>query len=186
MPRTMGVRSVGPPSSTVAQAALDLMISLGGSNDAAAKMIEEMREVQQHNEQVRDEARAATEAAVAASLDLEERKEAFRHEREQAVVNEANTREILEARERSANLRESEAAMAAGQRKQELDDRSVAVDGRERVVGAREQKATAWLAGLATREKSIEARESEVAARESGLEAVTLAITRYGSIVTPR
>ena len=155
----MGPKSTPKPGSATVTEALNLLVMMGGNNKAGAKLLNEMREVQKHNEEVLAEVQSLITKFNNLQEDVEDAQGRLENDK-QTSLNSFSCRknELLDIketldREKSAFRTDSEA------RTGDLDLRLGVIDSREKALLRNEKAVTAKDSELHDREERL--RKSE-------------------------
>ncbi len=150
-----GTRAVPKPNSAVASEAIELFTFLGGSNKEGIKLLQEMRDVQSHNEKVLSEATAAIVEASRLQVSVEKAQKALDAESQKA-------RSALDKRE--DNLAKGHVAL---DHKKNLDDnylksQNASLTKREKELGELDSS-------FVLRERALKDGNNQVFAREKAV-----------------
>ena len=167
------VRSTSRPSSLVIQEALNLLSALGGGTPAVKKLLEEMKSVQTHNEEVLQSAKDAVVIANERERQIaKEEADLVGNIREAEALYNArlleiiNSEEKLQRREEEANIRiveeDEHMSIREGELRRDQEEHSESLHtGRAEFI-ERERVLKEDRKDLKELESSIEGREEEI------------------------
>ncbi len=159
----MGLQKVGAlhtvprPSATVATEALNLLSALGGGDKKVRKELEEMRDVQTHNERVFKDAKAVLTEVTKAQTKLDE-------ETAQQTRHNMQTRSELTTRTANLGAREQRLDAKVSRSERESADHVSALNERDR-------KLSSAFAELQTRERDCDAKSQALGVQHAELAA---------------
>lgn len=163
------LHNVPGPSSLVLSESLKLLTTFGDKK-AISAILEQLRDIQAHNEKVFKDTQAAIEALSVESKAFEESRKAFAAQKaEQDDISNQRTIALSQA---EARLSGKASALANEQAvfKLSLDKKETALANREQTCRSREMKCDENERGLASRMEVMGNRESDIVRREKQLQ----------------
>lgn len=177
--KTVGsLNTIPAPSSAVLGESLKFLSTFGDKRSISA-LLEQVRDVQAHNEQVFKDAQEAIAALRLAQQETDENRKALEFlKSEQNAINHQRTMAISQAEARlsgKASTLANEQALV----KSALDEREKNLSDRERIIISRESKCDetgrdleSRLAVISNKEASLRDREQQLQMKENKLRAV--------------
>ena len=137
----MGPKSTPKPGSATVTEALNLLVMMGGNNKAGAKLLNEMRDVQKHNEEVLAEVQSLITKFNNLQEDVEAAQEKVESDKQASVHSFARRKnELLDIKETLDGER-GEFDLDVESRTDDLDLRLGVIDSREKAL-LRNEKAS--------------------------------------------
>jgi len=119
------LQGVPSPSSEVVTRAMDLLIALGAGDKTMKKTLQELKEIQLHNEEVSKSAKTSLDSIVMMNMDLKRREGFLKSDIEEHDIENKKIRDELEMLKNRAELRIKTNEEAIINRNEDLNKKSV-------------------------------------------------------------